>query len=237
MPGLRKAQLLKPAWRVHANPMALPRPPKKDETPLNRFDDPQREYLVRYWATNKRGAFLEVLARFRTHDETQARLRSIKSVNEKAEPALTPGEVPRKFLRELKEVSGRIKDPKHEFIDVAAAETLAALGKNADIRAALKRSGLGGLGQIPDLDEGTIRLAGPRGRLITQAVSRVIFDETTASGIRYTSRLDAAEPCWAIFDWVEVKFSNPALINPHDAELRSATAFLGLRLPAGYSRN
>lgn len=230
--GLIAAQLLKPGWRVHPNPTALPPAPRIDETPPNRFDDPKREYLVRYFASNKRGAFLEVLARFRRHDETQARLRAVKGVNEKTEPRLAPGEIPRKFLQALKEVAGSIKDPDHEFIDVAAAQTLTALGKYAAVRAALKRSGVGGPGTTPELDEGTIRLAGARGRLITQAVSRVVFDDTPAVGIRYTSRLDATEPCWAIFDWVPVKFSNSTAVDFNGAELKSAVSTLGLKLPS-----
>lgn len=228
MPELRKAQLLKPAWRVHTDPTALPRPPKNDETPLNRFDDPQREYLVRYWATNKRGALLEVLARFRTHDDTQARLKSITDVDEKTEPTVTPGSVPQKFLHTLKEVTCRIVDANHEFVDVTAAETLMAIGNHAAVRATLKDSG----GAIAKLDETTIRLAGPRGRRITQSVSRVIFSETNAAGIRYLSRLDAAEPCWAVFDWVQVKFSDSAAIDFNCAELRAAASTLGLTLPS-----
>lgn len=228
---LRRTSLTKHAWRVHRNPTALPSLPVDGESPPNRFDDPQREYRVRYWATNKRGAFIECLARFRSNDETQYRLRSRTGVDEKAEPRTRPGIVPVAFLRNIKEVKARVSDPKHEFVDVAAPETHTELNKHPRVRRALRDSGLGAKGSSVDLDEATIRLPGPRGRRISQAVSRVVFEETEASGLHYTSRLDTTESCWAVFDWVKTKFSEPKPIDPSDPDLRSAALTLGVDLP------
>lgn len=231
MQGLRTTKLREPAWRVHQNPEALPNLPSDGEAPPNRFDDPQKKYRVRYLAISKRGSFLEVLARFRTDGATQARLGAVKDVDEKSEPKITPGAVPRAFLRALKEATGQVADPNHTFVDAVAAETRTALNKHASVRRALKASGLGKPESPAELDEATMRLGGPRGRPITQAVSRVVFDETDAVGICYVSRLDPAEPCWAVFDWVKIKFSKANPINTQDASLKSAALTLGLTLP------
>lgn len=219
MTGLSTTRLREPVWCVHQNPAALPSLPEEGETPPNRFDDPQRKYRVRYFATNKRGAFLEVLARFRADPETQARLGAVKSVDEKREPKLTPGSVPKGFLRALKEATAELVHPKSEFVDLSAPETRATLNKHPEVRQALKGLGPGKSGSAVELDDATLKLGGRRGRPVTQAVSRVVFDESSAAGIRYVSRLDAAEPCWAIFDWVELKFSKITPINGRDEAL------------------
>ena len=231
MQELRTVRLREPAWRIHPDPTALPSLPAEGEAPPNRFDDPEREYRVRYLATNKRGAFLEVLARFRIDSETQARLGAVTAVDEKTEPKISPGAIPKAFLSALREGTGQVVAPKHEFVDVAAKETQAALNKHARVRRALADSGLGKQGSPAVLNDETIRLGGAQGRPITQAVSRVVFDETPAVGIRYVSRLDATEPCWAVFDWVEMKFSKTTPINAQDAALKSAALSLGLTLP------
>lgn len=82
-----------------------------------------------------------------------------------------------------------------------------------------------------ELDEDTVRLGGPLGRRVTQTVSRVVYDETEAVGLHYSSRLDAEEPCWAVFDWAPMTFSKTAPINPQDPALKSAAPSLGLTLP------
>ena len=231
MAGLYFAKLREPAWRVHPNPTVLPKLTSKTESPPNRFDDPQRKYRVRYLATKKKGGFLEVLSRFRINDEADARLAAVVSVDEKKEPKLTPGAVPRDFLKKLQEVKGTAADPKLEFLDAAAPATHTALNKHPLVRKALKASGLGTTRSPAQLDVGSIHLGGPRGRPITQAISRVVYDETDAAGIRYTSRLDTSEPCWAIFDWVDMEFSKTTPINTKDAALKSAALSLGLTLP------
>jgi hypothetical protein len=52
------------AWRVHPDPIALPRL-SHDGPGLNRYDDPFAQYAVRYAAENVTGALLETMARFR----------------------------------------------------------------------------------------------------------------------------------------------------------------------------
>ena len=231
MQGLRTTRQGARAWRVHVNPTALPNLPVEGETPPNRYDDPQREYRVRYFATNKRGAFLEVLARFRRNDETQKRLGAVAEVDERAEPGTSAGRVPPAFLIALKEVAGQVADPEHYFIDVTAEDTLTALGEHPRIRRALDALSSGESGHAPRLDKTTIRLPPPQGNTITQPVSRVVYDETDAVGIHYASRLDELEPCWAVFDWVTVDFSETKPIDANDDALKSAAAAMMLTLP------
>jgi hypothetical protein len=66
------------------------------------------------------------------------------------------------------------------------------------VRAALDASGLGTPLDLARLDSGIIRLGGPIGRPITQAVSRAIYEwRTGADGIGYRSRLDPLPSAWA----------------------------------------
>jgi len=85
-------------WRIHRDPTALPQRPGPGEQPPNRFDDPRGDYRVRYLATNRRGAFLEVLARFRRSPETEERLGGVTEVDDALEPAL-PASVPPVLLQ------------------------------------------------------------------------------------------------------------------------------------------
>jgi len=83
------------------------------------------------------------------------------------------------------------------------------------------------------LDAGTIALSGPVGRGITQSVARAVFTDTDAGGLRYTSRVDVTEECWAIFDTVAVWVSQPQSLSSDDADLDAACTVLGLILPEG----
>lgn len=217
-------------WRIHPDPKALPSHPGPGETWPNRFDDPLGEYRVRYFATTRRGAFLEILGWWRTEQQTRARLAAVEDIDETVEPPLPDG-VTRTFLDALRQAQATVVGASDMFVDVADPETHQTLGRHGRVRLALDASGLGATGIPAQLDEGTIRLGGPRGRLITQAVSRVVFAETEFSGIRYTSRFDVREECWAVFDSVHILFSDPEPISLTDPDLRDAAHILGVRLP------
>jgi hypothetical protein len=79
------------------------------------------------------------------------------------------------------------------------------IDKHPRVRTTLEESGLGTPLDPARLDAGIIRLGGPVGRPITQAVSRAVYEWVTGvDGIGYHSRLDQAERCWAIYDHVPV---------------------------------
>lgn len=60
-----------------------------------------------------------------------------------------------------------------------------------------------------------------------------MFTDTDAGGLRYTSRVDVTEECWAIFDTVAVWVSEPQLLSSDDADLHAACTALGLVLTEG----
>lgn len=217
-------------WRAHRDPLALPQP-SPGEAPPNRFDDPQGQYRVRYLATTPRGAFLEVLARFRRSPEADERLQAVTDVDDDLETPPSPATVPASFLASLRLVRA-YPAADAEFVDVAAVTVQSRLGQHRLVRQALDTAQLGSAHHPAQLDEATIRLGGPRGRPITQVISRVVFEETTAAGIRYTSRVNANEECWAVFEATPLSFDEPELIARDDPALREAVDQLVLKLPS-----
>ena len=217
-------------WRVHAEPTVLQAPQAGIHGSPNRFDDSEAEYGVRYFATSKHGAFLEVLGWFRRDEHVRARLAAVGGVDEDKEPSLPEG-ITRAFLAALKQVQAHVADG-GVFVDVGDPPSQRILEQALRVRVALEASGLGSPDVPIELDEATIRLGGPRGRLITQAVSRVVFEETDACGIRYTSRFDVMQECWAVFDWVEIAFSGEKQVSTIDPDLIAAAAALQVPLPA-----
>jgi hypothetical protein len=156
-----------------------------DGTFGNRYDDPSASYRVLYASSQRMGAFLETLARFRPDLEVLAELDRIEGDDE------PPAGVPMSWLanRYLGDaaVEGR-------FVDVGDTSSLARL------RAALASAAIHhGLDEI---DAATIRLRAPRA--FTQAVSRFVYeqrdDEGAFAGIRYRSRLGDDVVNWAIFE-------------------------------------
>lgn len=212
-------------WRIHPDPVRLPSRPGHREPSPNRFDDPLGQYRVRYLSTTRRGAFLEVLCVFRRNDEARKRLIGVTNVTD--DGCFEESQVPVDYLQQLK--SGRFHvDESCWFADVAAVRLQTILGQQESVREAIDAADLGDFKRPAQLDEALIRLSGPRGRLITQAVSRVIFEKTEAAGIRYTSRIDIAEECWAVFESTSVSWASPMPIILDDPDLIPAAEVLGL---------
>jgi hypothetical protein len=201
-----------------------------DGTFGNRYDDPVGSYRVLYASSQRVGAFLEILARFRPDIEVLAELDRIDGDNE------PPPAVPRTWLegRLIGEatVDGR-------FVDIGNTASLATL------RTALAASAIHhGLDEI---DAATIRLRAPRG--FTQQVSRYVYEEGSFAGIRYRSRLGDDVLNWAIFEpapdgQVPLVATASAAIPADDPDLRAArssglvspSADAGLRLPSASLR-
>ncbi|MHB1500627.1 MAG: hypothetical protein ACYDD0_00180 [Candidatus Dormibacteria bacterium] len=229
-PGLRRAAMLPEGGvRVHPDPQSLPGFPRPGEVPRNRFDDPEGQFRVRYLATTRRGALLEVLAGFRSSPPLERSLGEVVGV-EGPEDLEPPGLVPAGFLARLRVARIGPRLVGIWFVDIAAVESQTALGTHPAVAAALARSGLGSPARPTQLDAGTVALGGPGGRRLTQRVARIVYSETDAGGLRYVSRVDASEECWAVFDTVDVWTSAPELLLIGDPELISACVALGLRL-------
>ena len=222
--GLASVEPDCPLYRLgrHPDPWAWPdwSYAGPDGTFGNRYDDPEASYRVLYASSQRVGAFLETLARFRPDLEVVAELDLIEGEDE------PPPAVPRSWLdnRLLGEatVAGR-------FVDVGDTNSLATL--RAALAASAIRHGL------DEIDAATIRLRAPRA--FTQQVSRFVYeqrdDRGASAGIRYRSRLGDDVVNWAIFEPAP-DGSSPfvattvARIEADDPDLQAALRLFGLTL-------
>lgn len=212
------------AVRVHPEPAALPR--LRHEGPgRNRFDDPLAAFVVRYAADSLHGCLVETLARFRPHPDTEALLRDIDGVDDSDPGEQLYADPPAglaDWLAAQQVGHLQITSPSPLLVDIEQPALLDQLDKHPQVRAALDDSGLGTPLNPARLDAGIIRLGGPVGRPITQAVSRAVYDWVPGvDGIGYWSRLDSSERCWAIYDHVPVNVAVTPL-HPANGDQREA---------------
>jgi hypothetical protein len=193
-----------------------------DGTFGNRWDDPDGSYRVLYASSQRLGAFVETLARFRADLAVVAELHTIVGPDE----ILRSGVVPKRWL------DGRrigTASPEGRFVDIGDARSLATLRVHLAARAI--HHGL------TEIDAATIRLHVPR--RFTQEVSRLVYGwgekQDGFAGIRYQSRLGDQFADWAIFE--QSPSSGPVLretdseeIEADDPDLLEALRILGLEL-------
>ena len=187
-----------------------------DGTFGNRYDDPDASYRVLYASSQRVGAFLDTLARFRPDLGVLAELDRIEGDDE------PPPAVPRTWL------DGRLVGEATAegcFFDVGDTASLAVLRTALAARAI--HHGL------DEIDAATIRLRAPRA--FTQHVSRYIYEQGDFIGIRYRSRLGDDVLNWAIFEpapdgQVPLSVTTSAAIAADDPDLRAALELLGLTL-------
>ena len=191
-----------------------------DGTFGNRYDDPEASYRVLYASSQRIGAFLETLARFRPDLEVLAELEQIEGDDEPP-PALPRAWLDKRRLGEAT-VEGR-------FVDIGDTGSLATL--RTALAASAIRYGL------DEIDAATIRLRAPR--VFTQHVSRFVYeqrdDRGAFAGIRYRSRLGDDVLNWGIFEPAPDASSpfvatTSTVIEADDTDLRAALGLLGLAL-------
>lgn len=187
-----------------------------DATFGNRYDDPEGSYRVLYACSQRLGAFLETLARFRPDLEVLAELDRIEGEDE------PPPAVPRSWVNARVIGEATFEGP---FVDIGDTTSLATL------RIALAARAIHhGLDEI---DAATIRLRAPRA--FTQEVSRYVYEQGSFAGIGYRSRLGDELLNWAIFEpgadgRSPLADSSSARIEADDPDLRRALELLGLTL-------
>ena len=190
-----------------------------DNTFGNRYDDPEGEYRVLYAAAQRRGAFLETLARFRPDPQLIAELAEID--DDPDYPTTPTATVPREWLETR--CVGAARADSLLFVDISHSESLAHLRQRLATR--LVHYGL------DDLDAGDIRRRTPRA--LTQEVSRYVFGRPEAyAGIRYLSRLGDELTNWGIFEGSEPDeiLEENETIDPDDPDFVSALDTLDLTL-------
>ena len=193
-----------------------------DGTFANRWDDPKSSYRVLYACSQRLGAFVETLSRFRPDPEVVAGLAEIEDEGEDI-PALPPGYVPRAWLDGRLMGEAKFEGP---YADVGHSRSLAYLRTVLSSR--VVHYGLG------DLDGAAIRLTAPR--RFTQEISRLVYECTEPderqqfAGIRYTSRLGDEFENWAVFEPGLPSDQARGLIRDDDPDLIDAVQRLGLTL-------
>jgi RES domain len=222
--GLASVQPDRPVYRVARPPDAWAWPDwvyATDGTFGNRWDDPSSSYRVLYACSQRVGAFVETLARFRPDMEVFAALADIDGPDDGPLPGVVPGDWRPKRIWGEAIISGR-------FADVGDANSLTTLRMSLASRAIHYR--------LKDIDGAAIRLSAPRA--FTQEVSRFIYESTNAgspfTGIRYQSRLGDAFVNWAIFEPLPAMASPLVSVTNHpiaadDPDLLEALRILGLK--------
>jgi hypothetical protein len=193
----------------------------QDGTFGNRWDDPEGTYRVIYACSERVGAFVETLARFRPAASVVAGLAAVAG----ADDTLAPGVVPSSWLRERAIGAATLVGT---FVDIGHAASLAILNRALAARLVHYR--------LAELDGAAIRLTAPR--RFTQEVSRFVYERTLPdgrpafAGIVYRSRLGDNLTDWAIFERVGVEIApDPdAAVEADDPDFRAALRLLGLTL-------
>ncbi len=192
-----------------------------DGTFGNRWDDPDGLYRVLYACSERVGAFVETLARFRPSPSVIAALGAIDGIDD----AVPPGAIHRSWLAER--AIGRAV-LHGSFVDVGHAASLAVL--NRRLAARVVHHG------IRELDAAAIRLSVPR--RFTQEVSRFVYEQTRPdgrpafAGIFYRSRLGDNFGNWVVFERGDVdlvRLGQDAL-DAHDPDFLEALGILELTL-------
>jgi hypothetical protein len=198
-----------------------------DGTFGNRYDDPAGEYRVLYAAGQRRGAFLETLARFRVDLQLVAEMDAIDGEDrDDVFQTVQRGVVPSEWLARRR--IGTAMAASLWFVDIAHSESLAHLREC--LAARLLHYGLN------DLDAGDLRRRAPRA--LTQEISRFVFEHASApsgepvAGIAYRSRLGDELTNWAVFEGHQLDeiVGVDAVIAADDPDLLAALETLSLTL-------
>jgi hypothetical protein len=198
-----------------------------DGTFDNRWDDPEGSYRVLYASSQRAGAFVETLARYRVDLALLAELDQI-ALDDPADSPIPAGTVPHEWASERRIGKAVLKG---DFADVTHPRSLTYL--RGFLAAWLVARG------ITDLDAGTIRTVE---RPVTQRMSRVIYECTVDGrrayeGVYYRSRLGDLYENWGVFDTDVSGVTSPLSALDHgdeihvgDADFAEALTFLDLKL-------
>lgn len=197
----------------------------EDGTFGNRFDDAAGTFRVHYASSQRLGAFLETLARFRPDPHVIAATIA-ESDEDAGYPSTAAGLVSERWIAD-RAISQATLDGL--FVDIGHSATLAYL--RVVMAARLLHF------DLDDLDGAAIRLRAPRA--LTQEISSHLCDlaredgSRRFDGIAYRSRLGDDLENWAIWepaDSLTPEAEHP--IDPDDPDLAQALALLELELVA-----
>lgn len=185
----------------------------------NRYDVPGGGVL--YAATKVQTCFAETLARFRP---TPKMRELLKTLDEDESHFMICGGIPQDWRLQRRIIDLKLNDPL-PFLDVEDAGTLTRL--ELELSATLISLGYEG-----NLDLGDIR---NKDRRLSRAIAEWTYvtqdDQGIPSyaGIRYCSRVDQSEECWAIFDGADVDIATQRNIELTDPDLTTVASKWDLR--------
>lgn len=158
----------------------------------NRFADPFGQYRETYGATCLTGSLLELWANDVPDEATVIAAQRVRRVTWDAPYEL--GVLPADRVNDYDAV--RLWLPNGEYADVGSIRTRTWLIRQTTLRDALVRARAIG----PRLDSGLVEGSGPRSRLITQRIGRLLYEDPAAfTGIRFRTRLGGRHENWAVF--------------------------------------
>ena len=204
-------------YRVGRAPDPLAPPPfAGSKNSGNRFDDPAGEFWVMYAAEQRRACFAETLARFRADLTLLAILREMPD-GDTGDDTPSAGTLPGDW--HLKRMVGRFRPlPGQRWLDLRDLKAREQLRR--DLAATFLEIGL---------DDFDLSDALTRRRDVTQSIARWAYD-SGHNGIAYTSRLDAAFDCWAVFEGAQIEVIDASAIARDDPDLLAVARMFGLRL-------
>lgn len=185
----------------------------------NRYDVPGGGVL--YCATSVRTCFAEILAAFRP---TPAMRALLKDADSEESQFMLCGGIPQDWRLQRRILEIRLIDPL-PFVDVEAAGTLTVLESQL-------ASELVALGYREPIDLSDIRNKDRRLSRAIAAWAYVAQDDlgnATYSGIRYGSRVDKSQECWAVFEGGSFEVISQKTIELDNRDLQSVADDWDLR--------
>ena len=172
-----------------------------------------------YAAEQRRACFAETLAGFRRDLKLQVVLDSLPS-GDAGDDTPESGIIPDDWHLKRAIASFRVVPGQH-WLDLRAADVRERLRHTPELVRLFVAHGL------TDFDLGDL-LA--RDRSVTQGIAAWAWDNGY-QGVLYTSRLDAAFDCWALFDGARFEVEQIRTIPGDDPDLVAVATFFGLRRP------
>lgn len=200
-----------------------------DGTFGNRWDDPSKRYRVLYACSQRLGAFVETLARYRPDPALVARLDEIEVEAGDDDGVLQPGQISSSWVHARRMGTALVEGT---YASVGTSDSLRFI-EQAMAAAVVRHN-------IDELDGSAIRSSAPRA--FTQEISRFIYEisdddgRQQFSGIHYLSRRGDEFENWAIFepgdtsDWKLISDAECEPIESDDADLDQALDLLGIEM-------
>lgn len=188
----------------------------------NRFADPRGQYHETYGSTCLVGSLLELWANDVPDEATVIAAERVRRIAWDAPREL--GVLPADRGDDYDAV--RLWLPNGGYADVGSIRTRTWLMRQSSLRSAFGHARAIG----PRLDSGLLEESGPRSRLLTQQIRRLLYEYAPAfAGIRFRTRLGDRHENWAVFYRRPIGIIERAPLRSFGPAILEALQHLGLR--------